>query len=174
MKIAAVLITCCMAALVSPSVAAEAPARLWGKTISASYVSSTPYISSEGRGVGSRTVARLIYISTEGRIFVRATHRGITQEGPAARALVRETEPGQGNWEFVGGSLVTSSQTISGAVRVEIRFDSTFQSCSVSGVIGHESGQPYKWKGLNGRQYEAAGPGRISGGRCSISSGNAL
>ena len=173
MKIALVQTICCMIALISPSVAAEAPARLWGKTITASYISSTPFKSSEGTGVGSRTVARLIYISTEGRIFVRATHRGITKNGLVG-GMVRETEPGQGNWEFAGDSLVTSSQTLSGAVRVEIRFDPSFQSCSISGVIGHESGQTYKWRGLNGRQYEAAGPGRISGGQCSIRSGNAL
>jgi hypothetical protein len=173
MKFAIVLATCCIVNFVSAPAVAQVPAGLRGKTINTSYTSSTPYKSSEGNGVGSRVVARVIYVSTEGRIFVRATHRGVTAKGMGG-ARVKEIDPGQSDWRFVGGKLVSIAGTISGAVRVEISFDSAFQSCSVSGVIGHESGQPYRWKGLNGKQYEAAGPGTISGGQCSIASGNAL
>jgi hypothetical protein len=153
---------------VSPSLAADAPAQLWGKTINTSYTASTPIMGKKGIKLASRAVVRLIYISSKGRIFERYTAQG--RNG----AVVGEHTPGASKWHFMGGKLVATYLAISGAERDEISFDTSFQSCTFFRIAGHESGDIRRWKGLNGKQYEAVGPSTTSGERCSITTGNGL
>jgi hypothetical protein len=154
----------------SPSMAADAPSQLWGKTISASYTSSTPILEDGGK-IGSRRTDRLIYISSAGQIFERVNQRSIT----APRLPRSAWETRQSLWEFVGGKLVMYSATLSGGADLfEISFDSNFQSCTLSGILGHESGRVRKWTGMDGRVKTAAGPAYVSEESCSISAGNGL
>lgn len=161
-------IVCIFVSIASPSLAAGAPPQLLGKTISASYTASVP-IQSRGRSsIASRNVHVRIYVSSAGRIFERTIHEAVTGY------LARNNAPGEGLWRFVGGSLVKSAAAVSGAVRFQISFDSNFASCTLSGIMGHEAGKAYRWKGLDGIDREATGPGTISAQSCSVAAGNGL
>jgi hypothetical protein len=165
---AAAAIVCIFVSVTSPSLASGAPPQLLGKTISVSYTASVP-IQSRGRSsLASRNVDMRIYVSSAGRLFERTVHEAVTGY------LARNNAPGQGLWRFVGGSLVKSAPAVSGAVRLQISFDSNFGSCTFSGIMGHEAGKAYRWKGLDGIDREATGPGTFSAERCSIAAGNGL
>jgi hypothetical protein len=154
---------------VSPSRAERFPAQLLGKTIKGSYVLSIPIMGRRGPIVATRQVTGSIYISSAGRIFARTETRANNGE-----TSFRERAPGASSWRFIGGKLVSTHQSISGAVELQISFDPSFQSCTGSGIIGRENGKPYQWTGLNGDKYQATGPGTISEGSCSITTGNGL
>jgi len=80
-----------------------------------------------------------------------------------------ETDPTAGAWKIVGHRMTTMYSTPSGAVMIAIEFGPTFETCAPAVVMGHESGKPYRWVGLDGRTYEAAGPPQISDESCSVS-----
>jgi hypothetical protein len=158
----------CILMFASPSLAAGVPAQLWGKTISVSFTASSPTTGARGPTVGSRNVELHIYVSSAGRIFERAA--AVARTGAGAKDYAPE---GSG-WRFAGQKMVKSTRSISGASLLQISFDAGFGSCTFSGIIGHESGKAFKWKGLNGTEYEATGPSTISAERCSIAAGNGL
>jgi hypothetical protein len=154
----------------SPLLAQGIPAQLRNKTIHASATFSTPVMGSRGPKVASKISTSIIYMSTLGRVFVRSDQRA---KNGATRAS--EKAPGASGWRFTGRKLVKSFATVSGgAVLLEISFDGSFQSCTYSGIMGHESGKSYKWVGLDGTQHEAIGPGMMSGASCSMTEGNGL
>jgi hypothetical protein len=104
-----------------------------------------------GRVVSAtRHVAQIIYISSAGRIFVRAAQSAQTG------SVVQERAPGETAWHFVNGKLIIQRRSsISGAFMGQISFGSSFQTCDVSGIVGHESGKPILWRGLNGKTFES-------------------
>jgi hypothetical protein len=151
------------------SIAAGVPAQLNGKTIHASYTATRPYkLQGGGSGSGSKDVSYVIYVSSSGRVFSRFA------ESHARLSLSRETAPEVTRWHAVGGRLVATVARVSGALMQTISFDPNFQSCNISVVAGHESGQAYRWRGMNGAVYEADGPLSISQQSCSIADGNGL
>jgi hypothetical protein len=153
----------------TPSFAAGVPEQLLGKTISVSFNFGGMAKTEDGRIVSTtKRVEQVIYVSSAGRIFAR------TSQNTRKASAVTEQEPGGTSWHFVNGKLISQRGRISGAYMAEISFDPGFQSCTISGTAGHESGKPYRWKGLNGRIFEAAGPLSMSGAACTVSAGNAL
>jgi hypothetical protein len=155
--------------IAAPSFAAGAPAQLLGRTINVSFDMGGSARTESGRVVSaSRHVAQIIYISSAGRIFVRAAQNARTG------SVVSERAPGETAWHFVNGRLIVQRTSISGAFMGQISFGSSFQTCDVSGIIGHEGGKPIFWRGLNGETFESVGPLSISDGTCSVSTGNGL
>lgn len=146
-----------------------APAQLYNKTISVSFS-----VSIEGKGSDGSTVnhprqsSRLIYVSSQGRVFSRALRSN------GRNSETKERGPGEGGLQFAGNQLVGTLPFISGASRLTISFDPSFQSCSGQIIQGTESGKPFIWKGLNGVTYTATGKPNVSGVSCSIRDGNAL
>jgi hypothetical protein len=156
-------------ATISPSLAVGAPAQLFGKTLNVSCSASAQVMGPNGSTVASRNVDLRIYISSVGRIFER-----VAQVAKTGATDSRDNVPGASGWLFVGQKLVRRVPTISGAYMQEISFDPGFGGCTFSGIAGHERGKAYKWRGLDGKEYQATGPLTFSGQRCSISAGNGL
>ena len=162
------LASCILMSIVSAPLAAEAPQKLWSKTITASYSTSVPIEGGNGIKYASSRTTRLIYVSGTGRIFERFSRVGRSGAHSADR------EPGVNQWRFAGGKLIATMPLTQGAITLQIGFSPDFGSCTVSGVVGHEAGKPLQWKGLDNRMYTAAGPNTVSGESCSIADGNGL
>lgn len=144
------------------SIATEIPNQLIGKTIHVSYTATRSHkLQGGGSSVGGKDVSYVIYISSAGRIFSRGS------QSRSRRSVAREAGPEVTLWHVVGGRLVATAARVSGALMQTISFGSNFQSCDVTIVAGHESGKPYRWKGMNGNVYEADGPLSISQQSCS-------
>lgn len=118
--------------------------------------------------VGSKEVSYVIYISSAGRIFSRGS------QSKGKRAQTWEAAPETTRWHLEGGRLVATAARVSGALMQTISFAPDFRSCNIEVVAGHESGKPYRWKGMNGDVYEADGPLSISQQGCFIADGNGL
>jgi hypothetical protein len=153
----------------SSSFAATAPKELFGKTVRVSFAFGGMAKGPSGRvGNAIKHVELVIYISAAGRIFARASQQ--TKEASA----LSEQGPEDARWHFAGNKLVVQWAALSGANMATVAFDPSFQSCTYSAVAGHESGKPYKWKGLNGKIYESVGPLSASESVCTLSAGNGL
>jgi len=152
------------------SSAAAAPTQLLGKTITASYTVSSQAKKPNGRTVtASKNTARTIFVSSAGRVFER-----ISQQNNIGVSRQKENEPGATRLHFVGNKLVGDYAAISGALHVEINFDSSFQSCTLVVIPGREAGKSFKWKTLQGTDFEAIGSVAVSGQSCSVAAGNNL
>jgi hypothetical protein len=173
MKIVIAAWACAVLSIVAcPANAAGAPAQLYNKTISVSFVLANNGVDEHGRGTGAgRTVYQTIYISSQGRIFLRSDNRG----GGIAQTVDRTPEASAGEFRFDGNRIVRAAKGAfsSGALNETISFDSGFQSCMASIQTGHESSKVYKWKSLDGRNITATSF-TPSNPTCSISEGNAL
>jgi hypothetical protein len=153
----------------APSIAAGAPAQLLGRTVNVSFNMGGSAKTESGSVVSaSRHVTQVIYISSAGRIFARSAQTAQTG------SVVQERAPGETLWHFANGRLIFQRRAISGAFMGQISFGSSFQTCDVSGIVGHESGKPIIWRGLNGKTFESVGPMSISDATCSVSTGNGL
>jgi hypothetical protein len=154
----------------APSFAAGAPAQLLGRTVNVSFNMGGSARTESGSVVSAtRHVTQIIYISSAGRIFVRAAQSARTG------SVVQERAPGETLWHFANGRLIFQRRSsISGAFMGEISFGSGFQTCDISGIVGHESGKPIVWTGLNGKTFESVGPMSMSDATCSVSTGNGL
>jgi hypothetical protein len=162
------VIVFCMS--IAPPVLADGiPAQLRNKTIRISGTATTPVKGPHGTIMGSRTSSATLYVSTLGRVFERGAVRA--SNGASGGS---ESAPGVKPWRFTGGKLVSYRSEISGAILLEISFDGSFQSCTLSAIIGHEGDKSRKWAGVNGRKYESAGSATVSGESCSIAEGNGL
>jgi len=159
--------------------AAGAPPALFNKTISLSWSQSIVQRSDDGRTV-TPTVnhRRTIYISSQGRIFTRAV-RSInnrqfsgSKTGQLAPGDTRGYAGGAVSVAFQGGELVGTQAHVSGAGQFRASFDSAFTSCKVRLIYGRSGGN-MRWKGLDGRMYEALSS-TASGESCSIANGNAF
>jgi hypothetical protein len=151
--------------------AGSAPAQLYNKTISLSFVMSSNGVDEQGRPAGGRTTHQTIYVSRQGRIFFRAENRG----GRSAETVDRAPETSPAQFHFDGNRLVRTARgpLTSGALNETVSFDPGFQSCTASIETGHESGKIYKWKSLDGRNITATSLA-ASNPTCSISEGNAF
>jgi hypothetical protein len=151
------------------SLATEIPAQLINKTIHVAYTSTRSHkLEDGGSRTSSKDVSFLIYISSAGRIFSRFS------ESTRRNQLMRESAPGVTLWHMVGRSLVATAARASGALMQTISFGPDFRSCDITVVAGRENGKAYRWKGLNGKIYEADGPLSISQRSCSVADGNGL
>ncbi len=152
------------------SSAAAAPTQLFGKTITASYTISFQANTPRGRTVtASKNTVRTIFISSAGRMFER-----VSQENNIGVSRRKENEPGATRLHFVGNKLVGDFAVISGALHVEINFDSSFQSCTLVVIPGREAGKSFKWTTLQGVEFEGIGSGTVSGQSCSVAAGKNL
>lgn len=148
---------------------AQAPKQLHNKSIFTSTTISIPGRGSDGSTSDRpRSIERVIYISSAGRVFAKVTRAvGKNQQQ-------KERGPEGGGLRFAGNRLTGVLQFQSGASLMNIDFDPSFQSCTVSVIMGRDSGKPIVWKGLNGVTYTSTGAPVIGGHSCSIRDGNAL
>lgn len=159
--------------------AAGAPPALLNKTISLSWAQTTVQRADDGR-IANPTInhQRTIYISSQGRIFARAV-RSINNRnfsGSKTGQLAPGDSKGYGGGatgiSFQGAELVGTQAHVSGAAQFRVSFDPSFSSCKVRLVYGRAGGN-MRWKGLDGRMYEALS-NTASGESCSMSAGNAF
>jgi hypothetical protein len=163
----------------SEAAAAGAPAALLNKTISVSWAQTTVQRDDSGRTVNPTiNHQRTIYISSQGRIFSRAVrsinNRGFSgsKTGQLAPGDNKGYAGGAASLVFQGSELVGTQAHVSGAGQMRVSFDPSFSSCKVKVIYGRAGGN-MRWKGLDGRMYEALS-NTTSGESCSISAGNAF
>lgn len=159
---------------VSPAgFAAEAPTQLRGKTITASYLSTTPVMDeSENKpDVSRRRDMHTISINGQGRIVARSLFLGVPNPGSQ---VSHDWKPG--DWRFANASTLTATIVhISGASQIRIGFDSSYSTCTISVIQGREGGKPRRWIGaITKKTFSATGPGILSMKSCSIAPGNKL
>jgi hypothetical protein len=149
---------------------AQAPPGLRGKTISISFdVIGQGRAQEDGKlSAPSRHVQKTIYVSSQGRVFDR-TRRQNPKYGDTA-----EKAPGEHNYRFESGRLVGVRLDISGASQLSVTFGQNFTTCTAHVIMGHESGKPRVFRGLEGRTYVSQGPTTVANETCSISQGNLL
>ncbi|MFZ5734611.1 MAG: hypothetical protein ACOY4O_17895 [Pseudomonadota bacterium] len=153
---------------------AQAPKQLHNKSIFTSTTISIPGRGSDGSTSDRpRSIERVIYVSSAGRVFAKVT-RSVGKNQKQAERGPEQTGGGSGGLRFVGNRLTGVLQFQSGASLMNIDFDPSFQSCTVSVIMGRDSGKPIVWKGLNGVTYTSTGAPVIGGHSCSIRDGNAL
>ena len=164
------LAICSVALLLPASAALAAPAQLYGKAISISYSVTANAVAEDGTTSNRpRTVQRTIYVSSKGRVFSRSDR----QAGRNSDTVERGPEATSGHFSFQGNRLVgVNTSFISGAGQLVVSFDSSFQSCTASIMLGRESGKAFKFKGLNGKTFTATGTPTVSTPSCSIREGN--
>jgi hypothetical protein len=149
--------------------AASAPPQLHNKTIRISFSVSIEARAQDGTMTKvPRSVDRVIYVSTKGRVFVRSSRRAGRYSSEAERG------PGvtSGSFRFSGNRMIGTMRFISGAGQLTVTFNPTFTGCTAEGILGHEAGKAFTFKGLNGKTYTALGRPNISGQTCSVSDGN--
>ena len=159
-----------IALLLPASIALAAPAQLYGKAISISYSVTANAVAEDGTTSNRpRTVQRTIYVSSKGRVFSRSDR----QAGRNSETVERGPEATSGHFSFQGNRLVgVNTSFISGAGQLVVSFDSSFQSCTASIMLGRESGKAFKFKGLNGKTFTSTGTPTVSTPTCSIREGN--
>lgn len=154
---------------------AQAPKQLLNKSIFTSTTISIPGRGSDGSTSDRpRSIERVIYISSAGRVFAKVTRSVGKNQKQAERGPEQTGGGGSGGLRFAGNRLTGVLQFQSGASLMNIDFDPSFQSCTVSVIMGRDSGKPIVWKGLNGITYTSTGAPVIGGHSCSIRDGNAL
>lgn len=168
-RIVAIAAICCCAPQ-APSHAA--PQGILNKTITVSYEVAIPAKNSAGREMTARrSVRRIMYVSSTGRVFMRVARR----DGDAA-SDTKEMAPGaaDGAPRFEGDKLVGTVSYVSGAGRMVVSFDSSFQSCTATASMGRESGRALTFRGVGGDVFTASAPASVSTPSCSIQAGNAF
>jgi len=149
------------------SLAIAEPQELYNKTIYITYTVSVPIARpSGGTFIGTRHVKRWFYVSSLGRIFLRDLRT------TANAAETKNMAPDQTTFKFEGDTMVGVMQHVSGASQMIVSFGDRFQNCTFDVVTGKESGQPVKFRGLDGVLREAVGPMTISHKTCEIKDGN--
>ena len=168
MAVAAVAI--CAAAM--PVAVRAAPAGMLNKTVSLAFEVSIPAKNAAGSTIAARRSTQLNwYVSSAGRVFSRRVrHAGRAAETTeVALGAISDGAP-----RIEGNTIIATVGRISGATRIVVSFDSSFQSCTARVILGRESGKAFTWKGLNGQVYTATGPASVSTPSCSVQSGNFL
>ncbi|MBI3700173.1 MAG: hypothetical protein HY242_06975 [Afipia sp.] len=170
------------------AICAGAPAQLLGKSISVGWAEGRSEKTTEGQDRYVNVNVELgIYVSTSGRLFSqgsrtimskrgkRIAHTSASSKGPdgsvikTANAALNSTPAA---FHFEGHSLMSDKQFKSGARRVTIKFDDSYQSCSVEVSYGKEEGAPgIVMHGLN-TKLRMLTTATIAGQRCSIRDGN--
>jgi hypothetical protein len=133
--------------------AADAPAAFRNKSISVAYVVTVDAVSDRGTTSNPRNVSQTIYISSEGRVFLKREG----SHGRDSETHMGAPEQTAGHFSFQGNRLVGTRTLIGGAAQLIVSFDPGFQSCTASVHFGHESGKPFKYKGLRGEVFTAKG-----------------
>jgi hypothetical protein len=152
----------------SAGFAAAVPTQLRGKTITASYLATTPVLNeSDGKAeVSRRRDTFTIHISGQGGISARALYVGVPDSGSQASRDWKS-----GIWRFADASTLTATfGAISGATQIRISFDPSYSTCTISLIWGREGGKPRRWVGdITKKTFTATGPGILSMESCSIS-----
>jgi hypothetical protein len=156
-----------------------APAQLYNKTITLSWLSETVQRDPDGRvHPGQTNIGYIIYISSLGRPFERASRSsgrrsGSSDNGPGSTS----TRSGEARGlRFEGNHLVInrsySGNGGAGATLIDVAFDGSYSSCTVNVTVGREGGV-IKRKGLDGVVREMLSV-KTTNTNCSIREGNAL
>ncbi|MEI9924364.1 MAG: hypothetical protein WDN50_13280 [Bradyrhizobium sp.] len=156
-----------------------APAQLYNKTITITWLSETVQRDPDGTvHPGQTHIAYIIYVSSAGRLFERSSR------GSGRRLGTSDNSPGTGSTRngearglrFEGNRLVINRSYSggggAGAVRAEVDFDGSFSSCTVNVTVGKEGGV-VKRKGLDGVVREMLSI-KTTNTNCSIREGNAF
>jgi hypothetical protein len=160
------LLTSFAAAMLSVSsagFAAGVPTQLRGKTITASFVVTTPVMDeSENKAdVSRRSDSFTINISGQGRIFARELFVSVP-----SNSLQESRDSKLGDWRFADTSTLTNEHESSGATQIRIGFDSGYSTCTIS-LVRRRVGR--RWIGmLTKKTFTATGPGILSAKSCSI------
>jgi hypothetical protein len=157
-----------MLSVSSAGFAAGVPTQLRGKTITASYLATTPVMNeSDGKAeVSRRRDMFTIHISGQGGISARSLYVGVPDSGSQASRDWKS-----GIWRFADTPTLTATFVgISGATQIRIGFDSSYSTCTISLIWGREGGKPRRWVGdITKKTFTATGPGILSMESCSIS-----
>jgi hypothetical protein len=138
------------------------------KTINISFSHFAPANCADGSvNTLARNVSQQIYISTKGRVFTRTLGRA----GSASKE--RQAAPGEtGQFRLSGNKLLGFFPQVSGATRVTITFDPSYQNCTAEVITGLDSGKPFTWINLVGVKCTATAKPVISNISCSVQQGN--
>ena len=156
------------------SFASASPQQIQNKTITASWSLNNTLVAPNGKTVtGSVHQQRIIYVSSTGRIFVKASFSGPRGNNSAELAPGAPAAGGRArNVSLQNGRLVGIAELDGGrAGRMEIRFDQSFSSCTVSVIVGRSTGKVIIQR--HGMTLEIVSQ-RVSGESCSIRDGNAF
>ena len=148
-----------------------APQGMLNKTVRVSFDVSIPARTASGETmVARRSVQKVMYVSSAGRVFSRTDR----QAGRAREQ--KEVGPGgaDGAPSIQGNTIVGTLALGTGASRLVISFDGSFQSCSAQLITGGQSGRAMTWKGISGNVFTATGPATASTPSCSVQAGNAF
>lgn len=166
------LLTSVAAAMLSVSstgFAAEAPRQLRGKTVTASFLITTPVMdeSDKKADVSRRSERFTIYISGQGRIVAHQLFVSVP-----GSSLQESRDSKFGDWRFADHSTLTNARESSGATQIRIGFDSGYSTCTIS-LVPRPGGR--RWIGmLTKKTFTATGPGILSAKSCSIATENKL
>jgi hypothetical protein len=166
------LLTSIAAAMLSVSsagFAAEAPRQLRGKTITASFLITTPVMdeSDKKADVSQRSERFTIYISGQGRILARQLFVSVPYS-----SLQESRVSKLGDWRFADTATLTNEHESNGATEIRIGFDSGYSTCAIS-LVQRRGGR--RWIGmLTKKTFTATGPGILSAKSCSIAAENKL
>jgi hypothetical protein len=136
--------------------AADAPARLYSKTITVSYSATL--------GGGTLAAQRIIYCSSKGRIFVRRTRSG----GGASDSK----DVNLGNYSYSGGRIIGYQPMGSGAQQITISFDRSFVPVMRAFDTESRPGSPTEYRGRMARHIRPTARPTVSGIGCAIKDGN--
>jgi hypothetical protein len=117
-----------------------------------------------------RSVQKVLYVSTAGRVFSRTDRQ-------VHRASER-TEVGPGGADgapsIQGNTIVGTLALGSGASRMVVTFDGSFQNCTATVITGGQNGRAMTWKGIDGTVFTSTGSATMSTPSCSVQTGNAF
>jgi len=160
--------------------AAEAPAELRNKTITAFWIDDQQASFYPGEAHRDRLRSDLtIYVSSIGRVFTRhgranaGNGRNTASSIAPDSALRRDDITTPQGIQFEGGkrlSMVFPAER--GARRALITFDAGYRSCSIEVIYGREGGS-LKWQSFGGRMQDILSI-RTVAKSCAIRSGNLL
>lgn len=166
---------------VTSAFASSAPPQLLGKTVVTSWSEDTAWKDVDGKsGTAQSTVELSIFVSDKGRLFTQYARRMNGQpsmaysNGPDSNLLKTSNFIGNAPFQFNGRTLQNTFRYKSGARHIEIRFDESFQSCSLVVSYGREDGAPGRVTTAMNKRLFLLGKTSVIGPRCAVESGNRL
>jgi hypothetical protein len=178
-KIAAWLSLCPLMLLATAASAADAPAQLFGKTISMAWNEYRVQRCDDGQEKRGHTSSSLqVYVSDKGRLFTRLSRRGgrggsnsnaVDPEGGNQRAGTGAA--GNLTTSFEGSQLVIQNAMKSGARRIQATLNAGFAGCSLQVRFGRDGGGEIRHRTMDGKMCNIISTD-VSGATCSIRAGN--
>jgi hypothetical protein len=173
-----VVVSSSLALVAAADAASAAPRQLYGKSVTVSWseTRSQRRVGEQAFRPVTVSLQRNIYVSSAGRVFSR-THASTRRGSGSAESIGTggtNFSGGARNVQFQGNSLIMTAGFTGAARRVQINFDSGFQSCSAQVITAKQVGaRTGSWRGIAGQgarlEVESVSAGPAS---CSIRSGN--